>query len=48
LHEEGEQIIVEEVPISRILAMADSGELDDVKTFCAVQALRLRYPNSCV
>jgi nudix-type nucleoside diphosphatase (YffH/AdpP family) len=47
LREEGEQIIVEEVPISRILAMADSGELDDVKTFCAVQALRLRHPELC-
>jgi nudix-type nucleoside diphosphatase (YffH/AdpP family) len=47
LHDEGEQITVEEVPIGRILAMADSGELDDVKTFCAVQALRLRYPEIC-
>ena len=47
LHDEGEQIIVEELPISTVLAMADSGELDDVKTFCAVQALRLRHPQLC-
>ncbi len=41
---EGENIAVLELPLSELARMADSGELPDLKTFAAVQTLRLRKP----
>jgi nudix-type nucleoside diphosphatase (YffH/AdpP family) len=45
--EEDEQITVEEVPIQNLVKMAESGQMDDVKMFAAIQTLRLRYPEIC-
>jgi len=41
---EHEEIIVEEVPLSALAPMVDDGRIDDMKTFCLVQTLRLRRP----
>lgn len=41
---EHEEIIVEELPLSTLVAMADEGRIEDMKTFCLVQTLRLRQP----
>jgi nudix-type nucleoside diphosphatase (YffH/AdpP family) len=41
---EHEEIIVEELPLSDLAAMADEGRIEDMKTFCLVQTLRLRQP----
>lgn len=44
LAHEGEDITVVELPLSELARMADGGELLDLKTFAAVQTLRLRAP----
>jgi nudix-type nucleoside diphosphatase (YffH/AdpP family) len=44
LAEEHEDIEVVELPLDEIAAMADRGELVDLKTLCLVQTLRLRHP----
>lgn len=41
---EHEEIEVVEMPLAELAAMADSGRLDDSKTFALVQTLRLRRP----
>jgi len=43
--DENEGITVEEVSLSRLRAMAASGELSDAKTFTLAQALMLRRPD---
>ena len=45
LAEEHEGITVMEVPLSDIAAMADKGVLTDLKSYAAVQALRLKRPD---
>lgn len=42
---EHEEIIVEELPLSKLADMADEGRIEDMKTFCLVQTLRLRQPD---
>lgn len=42
---EHEHIEVAEMPLSRLAAMAEDGTLDDMKTLCLVQTLRLRRPD---
>ncbi|KMO16855.1 NUDIX domain-containing protein [Methylobacterium platani] len=44
LPEENESIEVVEVALADLAAMADRGEVDDMKTLCLVQTLRLRHP----
>jgi len=44
LAEEHEEIEVVEMPLENVAAMADRGELVDLKTLCLVQTLRLRHP----
>ncbi len=44
LAEEHESIEVVEVALSDLAAMADRGEVADMKTLCLVQTLRLRHP----
>lgn len=44
LADEGEDITVVEMPLSRLAAMSDSGELTDLKTLALTLALRLRHP----
>lgn len=44
LADEHEDILVEEVALAELAAMADDGRLDDMKTLCLVQTLRLRRP----
>lgn len=44
LADEHEDIVLEEVALSELAAMADDGRLDDMKTLCLVQTLRLRHP----
>ncbi|HEX4159836.1 MAG TPA: NUDIX hydrolase [Rhizomicrobium sp.] len=41
---EHEEIVIEELPLSALAAMADEGRIEDMKTFCLVQTLRLRSP----
>ena len=45
LPEEHERIIVVEMALGELAAMADSGRLDDMKTLVLVQTLRLRRPD---
>lgn len=42
---EGETIEVREMPLIELARMADTQRLFDMKTFAAVQTLRLRQPN---
>jgi nudix-type nucleoside diphosphatase (YffH/AdpP family) len=42
--EEHENITVVELPLADLFAMAEKGELADMKTLVLVQALRLRHP----
>lgn len=42
---EHEEIVVEEIALRDLAAMADDGRLDDMKTLCLVQTLRLRRPD---
>jgi nudix-type nucleoside diphosphatase (YffH/AdpP family) len=42
---EGESITVVEIPLARLAAMADTGELKELKLFAALQSLRLRRPD---
>ena len=44
LDEEAEHLRLHEVPLARLAALADAGELADAKTLLLVQALRLRRP----
>lgn len=44
LADEHENIVVEEIPLSELAALADAGRVDDMKTFCLVQCLRVRRP----
>ena len=44
LDEEAEHLRVRELPLARLAALADAGELGDAKTLLLVQALRLRRP----
>ncbi len=44
LAEEHENIVVVEVPLADLRDMADRNVLDDMKTLCLVQTLRLRRP----
>ena len=44
LAEEHENITVVEVPLAEMRGMADRNALDDMKTLCLVQTLRLRRP----
>ena len=41
---EHEEIIIEELPLAELAAMAEAGRIEDMKTFCLVQTLRLRAP----
>jgi nudix-type nucleoside diphosphatase (YffH/AdpP family) len=41
---ENERIIVEEIALSALATMADKGGIEDMKTLCLVQTLRLRQP----
>jgi nudix-type nucleoside diphosphatase (YffH/AdpP family) len=43
--DEHERLTVVEFPLARLAAMADAGELTDVKTFALLQTLRLRRPD---
>ncbi len=45
LAHEGEQLTIEEVPLSDLAARAAAGTLDDLKTLVLVQALMLRQPH---
>jgi nudix-type nucleoside diphosphatase (YffH/AdpP family) len=45
LDDEHERITVAEMPLAQLAAMADAGELDDLKTFALVQTLRLKRPD---
>lgn len=45
LAEENEEIEVVEVSLAELAAMADDGRLDDLKTLCLAQTLRLRRPD---
>jgi nudix-type nucleoside diphosphatase (YffH/AdpP family) len=45
LHEEGEQVLVLEVPLAELADAARSGRLPDLKTLALVQALMLRRPD---
>jgi len=42
--EEHEGITVVELPLSELAAMADAGQINDMKTLAVVQTLRLRKP----
>ncbi|MDB5414865.1 MAG: uncharacterized protein JWR10_3200 [Rubritepida sp.] len=44
LAEEHEEITVREMPLAELAAMADAGELTDLKLLVLVQTLRLRRP----
>lgn len=44
LAEENEEIEVVEMPLAELAAMADAGEIGDLKTLCLVEALRRRRP----
>jgi nudix-type nucleoside diphosphatase (YffH/AdpP family) len=44
LAEEHEDIFTEEIPLSRLWAFADGGELRDLKTLTLTLALRARHP----
>ena len=44
LDEEMEEIEVVEIPLADLAAMADHGELTDLKTYALLQSLRLRRP----
>lgn len=44
LADEHEEIVLEEIALADLAAMADEGRLDDMKTLCLVQTLRLRRP----
>lgn len=44
LAEENEDIAVEEMPLRRLWALAESGGIVDLKTLTLVYALRLRHP----
>ncbi len=41
---EHEEISIEELPLPELAAMADDGRIEDMKTLCLVQTLRLRRP----
>jgi nudix-type nucleoside diphosphatase (YffH/AdpP family) len=41
---EHENITIDELALSALAAMADEGRIEDMKTFCLVQTLRLREP----
>lgn len=41
---EHEDIAIEEVPLARLAAMADGGQIADMKTLLLIQTLRLREP----
>jgi nudix-type nucleoside diphosphatase (YffH/AdpP family) len=41
---EHEVITIEELPLSELAAMADRGRIEDMKTLCLAQTLRLRRP----
>lgn len=43
--DEHERLTVVERPLAKLAAMADAGELTDVKTFALLQTLRLRRPD---
>ena len=45
LPEEGEDIVVETVPLRRLAAMADAGDLVDAKTLILLLSLRHRRPD---
>ena len=45
LAHEHENITVVEVPLARLAALADAGDLDDMKTLALIQTLRLRRPD---
>ena len=45
LAEEHENITPVEMPLTELAALADSGGLDDMKTFALIQTLRLRRPD---
>jgi nudix-type nucleoside diphosphatase (YffH/AdpP family) len=45
LSEEHEEITVMEMPLAELAAMADAGELTDLKLLLLVQTLRLRRPD---
>jgi nudix-type nucleoside diphosphatase (YffH/AdpP family) len=44
LARENEGLTVAEMPLDRFWAMAERGEITDLKTFALAQALRLRHP----
>ena len=44
LADENENIIVVEMPLAELAALADAGRLPDLKTFALVQTLRLKLP----
>ena len=41
---EHENIVIEEVSLSQLAAMADDGRIEDMKTLLLIQTLRLREP----
>jgi nudix-type nucleoside diphosphatase (YffH/AdpP family) len=41
---EHEEIVVEELSLTALAAMADDGSIEDMKTLCLIQTLRLREP----
>jgi nudix-type nucleoside diphosphatase (YffH/AdpP family) len=43
--DEHENITVVEIPLRELAVLADSGKLNDLKTFALVQSLRLRQPS---
>jgi nudix-type nucleoside diphosphatase (YffH/AdpP family) len=45
LAEEHEEIEVLELPLTEVAALADSGEVRDIKTLAMIQTLRLRRPD---
>jgi hypothetical protein len=45
LQQENEFIEVVELPLSDLARMTDAGEISDMKSFAAVQTLRLRRPD---
>jgi nudix-type nucleoside diphosphatase (YffH/AdpP family) len=45
LPEEHEDITAVEIPLTELAVLADSGGIDDMKTFALIQTLRLRRPD---
>ena len=42
---EHEEITIEELPLAELADMAETGRIEDMKTLCLVQTLRLRRPD---